>query len=433
MPETELDDARQTHLGLSPEAGVASVESPILEVPLSGGGVESEVGVLRRVLVHRPGRELARLTPRNKDELLFDEVPWLERAQEEHDAFVAVLASRDVEVQDLRDLLVDVLAIDSVRADLISAAVCPARLERAVSEPLVQWLGDAEPPDLADALIGGVTLSELPFAPRCLLGRIADPGELVISPLPNQLFIRDSSAWIGGRAHIGEMALTARRREAAHIEAVYRHHPRFRHGPAPSVMPAPLEGGDVLMLAPGRVLVGIGERTSPAAVERLALDLTERDAGAEVLVMTLPVQRATMHLDTVLTMVDRDAFTLYPEVVRTTSVFRLRRLGSGLHIEAAGDLRRALATALGLPDVRLLPTGGDDHARDREQWDDANNVLAVAPGVVVAYDRNVATNGRLRAAGVEVLTIPGSELGRGRGGPRCLSCPLQRAPLGPAA
>ena len=402
---------------------------PPQDVPLAAGGVDSEVGVLRRVLIHRPGLELARLTPRNKEALLFDEVPWLERAQEEHDAFTGVLASRGVELLDLGDLLVDVLTLDAVRARLIDAAVDVSRLERAVSAPLVEWLGAAEPRALADALLGGVTVGELPFAPRSLLGQLAERTEFVIPPLPNHLFTRDSSAWIGGRALVSEMALPARRREVAHVDAVYRHHPRFRHGPAPFSVPAPLEGGDVLVLAPGRVLVGVGERTSPAAVERLALELTEREAGAEVLVAAIPAQRATMHLDTVLTMVDRDAFTVYPEVAETTSLFRVRRTGDRLRIDSAGDLRGALAAALDLPDVRLVPTGGDPHRRDREQWDDANNVLAVAPGVVVSYDRNVATNQRLAEAGVEVLTVPGSELGRGRGGARCLSCPLERAPL----
>jgi arginine deiminase len=407
-----------------------AVETPPLEdVPLAAGGVDSEVGVLRRVLIHRPGLELARLTPRNKKALLFDEVPWLERAQEEHDAFTGVLASRGVELLDLRDLLVDVLSLDAVRARLIGAAVDDSRLERAVSEPLVEWLGAADPPALAEALLGGVTVGELPFTPRSLLGQLAERTEFVIPPLPNHLFTRDSSAWIGGRVHVSEMALPARRREVAHVDAVYRHHPRFRHGPAPVSVPAPLEGGDVLVLAPGRVLVGVGERTSPAAVERLALELTERAAGAEVLVAAIPAQRATMHLDTVLTMVDRDAFTVYPEVAETSSLFRVRRIGDRLRIDSAGDLRGALAAALGLPDVRLVPTGGDPHRRDREQWDDANNVLALAPGVVVSYDRNVATNQRLAEAGVEVLTVPGSELGHGRGGARCLSCPLERAPL----
>jgi arginine deiminase len=411
------------------EASATAGESPVLAVGLPGGGVESEVGLLRRVLVHRPGIELARLTPGNREELLFDEVPWLGRAQEEHDAFTRVLTGRGVEVLHLRDLLVNVLAIDAVRTQLIGAAVDLSRLERAMGEPLAQWLRAVGPSELADVLIGGVTVSELPFAPRCLLGHIADHGEFVIPPLANQVFARDSSAWIGGRAYLGEMALLPRRREVAHLEAIYRHHPRFRHGPAPFVAPVPFEGGDVLVLARGRVLVGVGQRTTAAAVERLALELTEQDPRAELLVVALPAQRATMHLDTVLTMVDRDAFTVYPEVAKTTSTFRLRRGTRGLRIDDAGDLRDALAAALSLPTVRLVPTGGDCHARDREQWDDANNVLAVAPGVVIGYDRNVATNQRLADAGVEVLTVPGSELGRGRGGARCLSCPLERAPL----
>jgi arginine deiminase len=415
------------------ETRLMAAETPTLDVPLASGCVESEVGLLRRVLVHRPGPELARLTPGNKRELLFDEVPWLERAREEHDAFTEILAGRGVEVLDLRDLLVDVLALESVRSDVVGAAVSLSRLERAVSEPVVEWLNAAEPAALADALIGGVTLTELPFAPGGLLGHLADHGDFVIPPLPNHLFTRDNCAWIGERAYLGDMALAPRRRELIHVEAVYRHHPRFRDGPAPLGMPVPLEGGDVLVLAPGRVLVGVGERTTPAAVERLALELTETDSAAELLVVAIPAQRATMHLDTVLTMVDRDAFTVYPAVAQTAAVARVRRGPRGLRIDSAGDLRTALAAGLDLPDVRLMPTGGDHHVRDREQWDDANNVLALAPGVVVAYDRNVATNERLRGAGIEVLTIPGSELGRGRGGPRCLTCPLERAPMDEAA
>jgi arginine deiminase len=197
----------------------------------------------------------------------------------------------------------------------------------------------------------------------------------------------------------------------------------------PVAVPSPLEGGDVLVLAPGRVLVGVGARTTAASVERLALDLTERHPSTELVVAVLPTQRATIHLDTVLTMVDRDTFTAYPNVAGSMPVFRVRRARRGLRIDAETDLPTALARALGLATVRLVQTGGDHHVRDREQWDDANNVLAIAPGVVVAYDRNAATNDRLSAAGIEVLTVPGAELGRGRGGPRCLSCPLERAPV----
>lgn len=225
------------------------------------------------------------------------------------------------------------------------------------------------------------------------------------------------------------MALAARRREAGHLLAVYRYHPRFDGGTPPFVDRAPLEGGDVLVLGPDRVLVGMGARTSPAAIERLALALTAREPTAQVLVATLPARRSTMHLDTVLTMVDRDAFTVYPEVAQDMRIFRMRLAPDGLRVESLTSLGSALAKSLGVSAVNLIATGGDPHARDREQWDDANNVLAIAPGVVVGYDRNVATNEQLRAAGIEVLTVPSAELGRGRGGARCLSCPLERAPL----
>jgi arginine deiminase len=394
-----------------------------------GAGVESEVGVLRRVLVHRPGRELERLTPTNRRELLFDDVPWPQRAREEHDAFVVSLRARHVEVLYLRDLLADVLALDQPRSELIAAAVDPARLEHRLVALTTNWLHGLAPEELADVLIGGLTVGELCDGGRSLLESTAGGAAFVVTPLPNHMFTRDSSAWIGRRAYVGAMALNARRRETTHLAAVYRHHPLFQAQGVPVVGSAALEGGDVLVLGPHRVLIGIGPRTGPAAVERLAFDLTDRDPAAELLVAVLPSRRATIHLDTVLTMLDRDAFTVYPEVTRAMKVFRLRRGRDGLRIEAEVDLVSALARSVSTGALRLVETGGDEHGRDREQWDDANNLLALAPGVLIGYDRASATNERLDAAGFDVITIPGSELCRGRGGARCLSCPIERAPL----
>jgi arginine deiminase len=320
-----------------------------------------------------------------------------------------------------------------VRTTLIDAAVDRARLDRRLAGELTTWLHGQCAGRLADALIGGVTVAEVPFGRDCLWGRIASGDAFLIAPLPNHLFTRDVSAWIGGRPYMGRMAHPVRRRESTHLLAVYQHHPCMDGAGPPLAVPSPLEGGDVLVLAPGRVMVGVGARTTAASVERLALALTECDPATELMVAVLPAQRATIHLDTVLTMVDRDTFTAYPEVAGSMPVFRVRRGRRSLRIDAEPDLRSALARALGVDAVQVVQTGGDHHVRDREQWDDANNVLAIAPGVVVAYDRNAATNERLSAAGIEVLTVPGAELGRGRGGPRCLSCPLQRSAVADGA
>lgn len=392
------------------------------------GAVETEIGVLQRVLVHRPGRELSRLTPDNKDAMLFDELPWLDRARAEHDAFTVMLRDRGVEVLVLEELLADVLEHDAVREQLIAAAVDATQLERTVVAALTRWLDELAPATLAEVLIAGVTGTEFPLPRGSLLRAIGRPHAFVVAPLPNQMFTRDSSVWIGDRPYMSEMAHAARRREPLLLDAIYRHHAAFAAGGRPVDGIGNLEGGDVLVLAPGRILVGVGERTSVAAVERLAGDLLG-DPDVELLVAALPSQRATMHLDTVLTMVDHATFTVYPEVVRSMEIVHVRRGRHGLSLRRQEDLSGALARALDVDAVRLLETGGDASCRQREQWDDANNVLALAPGVVAAYDRNVATNERLTAAGVTVLTVPGSELGRGRGGPRCLSCPLARGPV----
>lgn len=398
-------------------------------------GVDSEVGTLRSVILHRPGAELTRLTPRNNDALLFDGLPWVARAQEEHDAFAALLRSRGVEVLLLSALLIEALASGAARIQGIAAAVDARRLGLPLAQELSAHLRGLPPPELAYLLMAGMTFTELPFtadAGTSLVRRMHFHDDFVIEPLPNLMFTRDSSFWIGPRVAMTSLALPARIRETSLTDLIYAHHPRFLGvRRAYESHTAPVEGGDVLLLAPGVVAVGVGERTTPAGAEALARSLFDDDLAHTVLAVPIAQERATMHLDTVCTMVDVDAAVMYPAITDSLSAFTLTRTPDGIRISDAAPFVKAAAVAMGIDRLRVIDTGLDPVTAEREQWDDGNNTLALAPGVVVAYERNTETNARLTDAGIEVLPIAAAELGTGRGGPRCMSCPAARDPLVP--
>jgi arginine deiminase len=390
--------------------------------------VDSEVSPLTTVMLHRPGPELARLTPRNNDSLLFDGIPWVGRAQEEHDAFAAALRDRGVEVLYLGELLGETLAVPEARAELIGSVLDDRRLGDSLRERVGAYLRDQDPQRLADVLMAGLAHEEMKPGPGGLVYRMMDPLDFVIDPLPNLLFTRDSSVWIRDRVAVTSLAMPARSRETTLTEAIYRYHPRFA-GTQLLYDPAleHVEGGDVLLLAPGVLAVGVGERTTPAGAERLARRVFAAGLAHTILAVPIAQERATMHLDTVCTMVDVDAVVMYPIVADTLQAWTVTAGADGEPVVAAPrPFVEAAAEAMGIDRLRIIDTGLDPVTAEREQWDDGNNTLAISPRLCVAYERNVETNAQLERAGIEVIAISGSELGSGRGGPRCMSCPVSR-------
>ncbi len=393
-------------------------------------GVHSEVGRLRTVVLHRPGNELRRLTPRNNDALLFDGLPWVDRAQEEHDAFSALLTGRGVEVLLLAELLTETLQQQAARDQAVAETCRDLRLGDQLRGWLERHLADLAPEDLAEVLVAGLRNDET-GGQRTLVTALMADEDFVIDPMPNLLFTRDSSVWVGDRPVVTSLAMPARKRETQLTELVYTFHPRFAATrPIYGWDREHVEGGDVLALCDGVLAIGVGERTTPAGAERLSRTVFELGLAHTIVVVPIDQERATMHLDTIATMVDVDAMVMYPNVAHRLSA-RIVRPGAGTALTVSEPLHflDAAAQAMGIPELRLIDTGLDPVTAEREQWDDGNNTLALAPQVAVAYERNTETNARLEASGIEVLAIRGSELGSGRGGPRCMSCPVARDPL----
>jgi arginine deiminase len=407
--------------------------------------VASEVGRLRKVLVHRPGLSLQRLTPSNASRLLFDDVLWVRKAGEQHDEFVQLLRDHGVEVFLLHDLLAEALEHSlEARVQILDSVVHELTVGVALADELRSYLMEMTSRLLARHLIGGLAKSEIPDLDlsRSLTGQMYTGKDFVLPPLPNSMFTRDSSCWIYDGVSLNPMYSKVRQLEVVNVGAVYRFHPMFEEARFDVWYPpegrergfdlddfghASLEGGDDMPIGNKTVLIGCGERTTPLMVEQLAKALFARETVERVIACQMTKDRAHMHLDTVFTFLDHDAVTVYPKVVDEIVAFSLRPEHDGsVSVWRERSFLEAVTDALGLGELRIVTTGGDEYQAEREQWDDGNNVVALEPGVVVGYSKNEYTNRKLRAAGIEVLEIDGSELGRGRGGGHCLTCPLLR-------
>ncbi len=399
--------------------------------------VGSEVGQLRKVILHEPGLCLNRLTPSNCESMLFDDVLRSDLAIKEHRIFQQLLRDNGTEVFLLRDLLTETLANPAAKRWILEHQVNKHRFGESLSKEIYSQLMAMDNGSLAQHLIGGLTVSELDRPCTSMTLDMLAPHDFLIEPIPNHLFTRDTSCWLYGGVSMNPMAKLARQRETVHMRAIYNYHPMFMNEDFITYLGnrdygydrSTIEGGDVLVLGRGAVLIGMSERTTPQGVEQLTRTLFKTGQANKVIALQLPKARSCMHLDTVLTQMDIDCFTYYPDIMKAD--ISCWELTSGANEDIVttrvkDGFIKAIERALGVSQLRLVPTGGDIYQAEREQWNDANNVLTIRPGVVVTYERNIHTINNMRAAGIEVLTIPGEDLGRGRGGARCMSCPILR-------
>ncbi len=401
--------------------------------------INSEIGVLKKVLLHRPYKVLKQLTPSNCHGFLFDDVLNPEKAEEEHQYFENKLREHGVEVLLLKKLLAETLENPEAKMWMLKRIVRRLHRDTILGDDLLSLLLEIDVDLLTDYVMAGTTWKELGMKPTGLVGKILLPEDFALPPLPNHYFTRDTSCWIGGGVSINPMFWPARRHETLNVAVVYKFHPKFTSekfetwydGSEMKQEFHPIEGGDVLVVSKDCVLIGISERTSPQAIETIAKALFINGDKKKVIAIKIPKTRASMHLDTVMTMIDHDAFCIgFPDI----DEIKCWSLESGdsdekLVVIEEKNVFDAIARELGVKKLRLVSLGGNQLSQEREQWTDASNLLAIAPGQVVGYDCNVNTNKNLQDAGIEVIAIPGSELGRGRGGARCMSCPLEREAL----